>query len=140
MFKYKKLNKYAVEPKQANPGDAGYDIVATNVEHYDNFTEYGTGLALEIPEGYVGLLFARSSVTNKDLVLKNAVGVADSSFRGELKFRFYRLKDIAECNYYGVGERIGQLILVKHGTGKPEEVITLSETKRGTGGYGSTGN
>lgn len=87
--KIKKLCETAVIPSYAMPGDAGMDLVATSrvFDKYGN-VEYGTGLAMEIPEGYVGLIFARSSISKQDLSLANAVGVIDSGYRGEIKFKF----------------------------------------------------
>lgn len=87
--KIKKLSDGAVIPSYSKVGDAGLDLVATSriFDKYGN-VEYGTGLAMEIPEGYVGLLFARSSIFKQDLSLANAVGVIDSGYRGEIKFKF----------------------------------------------------
>lgn len=87
--KIKKLCEAAVIPSYAKPGDAGMDLVATSriFDKYGN-VEYGTGLAMELPEGYVGLLFPRSSISKQDLSLANAVGVLDSGYRGEIKFKF----------------------------------------------------
>ena len=87
--KIKKLCETAVIPAYAKPGDAGMDLVATSriFDKYGN-VEYGTGLAIEIPEGYVGLIFARSSISKQALSLANAVGVIDSGYRGEIKFKF----------------------------------------------------
>ena len=87
--KIKKLCETAVIPSYAKPGDAGMDLVATSriFDKYGN-VEYCTGLAIEIPEGYVGLIFARSSIFKQDLSLANAVGVIDSGYRGEIKFKF----------------------------------------------------
>lgn len=77
--KIKKLNKNAVIPFYAKPGDAGMDLTATSktFDDYGN-VEYGTGLAIEIPKGHVGLIFPRSSICKQDLALTNAVGVIDS--------------------------------------------------------------
>lgn len=88
--KIKILDEDAVIPKYARPGDAGMDLTAISVG-YDNelgIIEYGTGIALEIPEGYVGLVFPRSSISKKSLVLSNHVGVIDSGYRGEITFKF----------------------------------------------------
>lgn len=87
--KIKKLSDDAVIPSYSKVGDAGMDLVATSriFDKYGN-VEYGTGLAMEIPEGYVGLLFPRSSICKQDLALSNAVGVLDSCYRGEIKFKF----------------------------------------------------
>lgn len=88
-IKIKKLCENAVIPSYAKPGDAGMDLVATSriFDKYGN-VEYGTGLAIEIPEGYVGLLFPRSSISKQDLSLANSIGVIDSGYRGEIKFKF----------------------------------------------------
>lgn len=77
--KIKKLNENAVIPAYSQYGDAGMDLTATSKSHDDNGnTCYGTGLSFEIPDGYVGLLFPRSSNAKKDLLLSNSVGVIDS--------------------------------------------------------------
>ena len=81
--KIKKLCETAVIPSYAKPGDAGMDLVATSriFDKYGN-VEYGTGLAMEIPEGYVVLIFSRSSIFKQELSLANTVGVIDSGYRG----------------------------------------------------------
>ena len=89
-IKIKKLNENAVIPKYAKPGDAGMDVVATSINVTDEYIEYGTGLAFEVPEGYCMLIFPRSSVSKYDLTLANSIGLLDSSYRGELKLRFKR--------------------------------------------------
>ena len=97
--KIKKLHPDAVIPKYANETDAGLDMVAISaqIDPSGLFIEYGTGLAIEIPDGYVGLLFARSSVSKTAMVLANHVGVIDSGYRGEIKFRFKDLNlDVKE--------------------------------------------
>lgn len=134
--KLKKLNPDAVIPCYAKPGDAGLDLYATSKTETPLYIEYGTSLAFEIPEGHVGLLYPRSSVTNKDLIMKNSVGVIDSSYRGEVKVRFYTPKN---DSIYNVGDRIAQLIVMPFPTVEFEEADTLSDTERGVGGYGSTG-
>ena len=87
--KIKKLVKEAVIPNYAKSGDAGMDLVATSKSYDDNGNVvYGVGLAFEIPEGFVGLLFPRSSNAKQDLLLSNSVGVLDSGYRGEVMFKF----------------------------------------------------
>jgi len=135
--KFKKLSDNAVTPSYAKPGDAGLDFVATSINRCDFYDEYGTGISMEIPEGYVGLIFPRSSITNKDLMLKNSVGVIDSSYRGEIKFRFQETRNTAVL--YEVGEKIGQMIILEYPHIELEESDELSETERGAGGYGHTG-
>lgn len=139
---FKKLKKQAVAPSYAKDGDAGLDITAISrdiviTEDYE-YIEYGTGLAFEIPVGYVGLLFPRSSISKKDILLSNAVGVIDSGYRGEVSFRFKRLA--WDSTIYNVGDKIGQLIILPYPQVQLEQVDKLSETERGEGGYGSTGN
>lgn len=88
--KFKKLHPDAVIPKYGRPGDAGMDLTAISVEYDKDYSKiiYNTGLAIEIPEGYVGLIFPRSSIFKKELSLSNSVGVIDSSYRGEISFKF----------------------------------------------------
>jgi len=142
--KFLKLVDTAVTPSYAKPGDAGMDITAIahkiNTEH--NFIEYHTGLAFEVPEGYVGLLFPRSSVSKKDLSLANCVGVVDSGYRGEIVFRYKFKKDtyFAGMKRYVDGDRVGQLIIIPIPQINLKEVSELTDTDRGEGGFGSTGN
>jgi dUTP pyrophosphatase len=136
--KIKKMHANAVIPKYAKPGDAGLDLTATSEEWNEGNTmvTYGTGLAVEIPEGYVGLVFPRSSVSKTTLNLTNSVGVIDSGYRGEIMFKFRYLE---EGMIYDVGDRIGQLIIMPYPQVEFEEVEDLSSTERGEGGFGSTG-
>ena len=140
--KIKKLVDNAVIPAYATEGSAGMDITATSVSFdNDNNVVYGCGLAFEIPKGYVGLLFPRSSNAKKDLLLSNSVGCLDSDFRGEVLFKFKRTKKswFKKEKIYEVGDRIGQMIIIKYPTVEFVESEELSETERGCGGYGSSG-
>lgn len=136
----KKLNENAVIPKYAKNGDAGLDFVATKVinETFYSIT-YGTDIALEIPEGFVGLVFPRSSIRNKELSLSNSVGVIDSGYRGELQATFNKLQGEAS-DKYNVGDKIFQMIIIPYPPIEFNEVNELSNTERGDGGFGSTGN
>lgn len=154
--KIKRLNCKAVIPTKAHPTDAGFDLVATSrTVDSDHNIVYGTGLAFEIPEGYVGYIFPRSSISRKEVMLTNAVGVIDSGYRGEVTFKFkfaanaYMLKLDSDESYYSslpcidkkvydVGDRIGQLIIMPLPEIELEEADELSASDRGTGGYGST--
>jgi len=142
--KFKKLVDTAVTPSYAKPGDAGMDITTIahkiNTEH--NFIEYHTGLAFELPKGYVGLLFPRSSVSKKDISLANCVGVMDSGFRGEITFRYKFDRDeyFANVKRYDDGDRIGQLVIMPYPEIELEEANELADSSRGEVGYGSTGN
>ncbi len=134
-IKIKKLDERATIPKYANSGDAGMDVIAISKTENEKFIEYGTGLSFELPEGYVMLIFPRSSLSKKDLILSNHVGVLDSGYRGELRLRF---KKIGE-EVYKVGERIGQIIILPYPKIEFEEAEELSKTDRGEEGFGSTG-
>ena len=148
--KIKKLNENAVIPQYAKHGDAGLDLTATSKEYDEHGNVcYGTGLSFEIPHGYVGLLFPRSSNTKKDLILGNSVGVIDSGYRGEvvLKFKpssvYSRIsKGVAlRSEYpdsYEIGDRIGQIIIMPYLQINFVEVDELSSSDRGVGGFGST--
>lgn len=146
----KKVRENAVMPSKAHPSDAGFDLTASVVEFdADGNLVCRTGLAFEIPEGYVGLLFPRSSISKKSLMLTNAVGVLDSGYRGEVLFKFKPMDGYAtsvrrynralDISSYGVGERIGQLIIMPYPDIEFVESSELSDSERGFGGYGSSG-
>jgi dUTP pyrophosphatase len=140
--KIKKLHPNAVKPKYAKESDAGMDLVATEIiSETPSQITYGTGLAMEIPDGMVGLIFPRSSIRNTRLQLSNSVGVIDSGYRGELQATFNKIITTIENqkNDYKVGDRICQIIIVPHPIIQIVEVDELSESSRGIGGFGSTG-
>jgi dUTP pyrophosphatase len=152
--KIKKLHPDAVIPAYSKKGDAGLDLTAVTreVDGYGNIV-YNTGLAIEIPDGYVGLLFPRSSNCKVDLILTNHVGVVDSGYRGAITFKYAKYRengldkdimryDPIDTTYpiqYNVGDRIGQLLIIPYPQIELEEAAELSDSERGTGGYGSTG-
>ena len=138
----KKLTPEATTPTYAKEGDAGMDLTATSVKETDMYVEYGTGLAFELPEGFVGLLFQRSSVSKYHLSLANAVGVLDSGYRGEVSFRFKKTPNHTPLEYskrYEIGDKIGQIMIIPYP--KVEFTVTeqLLDSERGIGGYGSSG-
>lgn len=151
--KIKKLHADAVIPKYAKPGDAGLDLRAVDngegitvfaakenewdKETWSEYTEYRTGLAIEIPEGYVGLIFPRSSISHSSLSLSNAVGVIDSGYRGEIRFRF-RVLNVHPV-LYRKGDKIGQLIIMPYPQVELVESEELSDSERGATGFGSSG-
>ena len=166
-IKIKKLVSEAVIPIYAKLGDAGMDLTATS-KIYDKYgnVSYGTGLAFEIPFGYVGLLFPRSSNSKQDLLLSNSVGVLDSGYRGEVFFKFKPTpvfvsenENSEDCvgfdddkfdsiefsstmeNYsdYQIGDKIGQIIILPYPQITFVESNELSDSERGEGGFGSTG-
>lgn len=141
-LKCKKLSDKAVLPIRAHKGDAGFDLTCTKVEQAVNEARqillvYHTDLAVEIPEGHVGLLFPRSSIYTKSIALTNAVGVIDSGFRGEIKAVFLPTTNGIPA-FYTEGERFAQLVIVPIPDIEVEEADELSETDRGTDGFGST--
>lgn len=140
--KIKKLSPEAVIPTYAKVGDAGMDLVATKVinDTLDSIT-YGTDIAMEIPEGFVGLVFPRSSIRKTHLFLSNSVGVIDSGYRGEIQATFKKVQGVSNntLDNYKVGDRICQIMIVPHPTIEFEEVEELNNTERGEGGFGSTG-
>ena len=140
-IKIKKLSPRAVIPAKAHSTDAGFDLVATTKRTDDyGCTVYGTDLAFEIPRGYVGLLFPRSSNAKKSLVLSNSVGVIDSGYRGEVTLKFRELVGTPYADDdYKVGDRVGQLIIMPYPEVNFVEVDELAVSDRGQGGYGSTG-
>ena len=147
IVKIKKLSELAVIPAYGKPGDAGLDLTCTSVELDANGNYvYRTGLAIEIPKGFVGLLFPRSSNANKSLMLTNSVGVIDSGYRGEIMFKykpnyqfFLTEVDKRHDKIYNVGDRVGQLIIMPYPEVVWNVVDELLESERGDGGFGSTG-
>ena len=140
----KKLDGNAVVPTYAKHGDAGMDLTAIS-KNYDEHGNvcYSTGLAFEIPNGFAGFLFPRSSNTKKDLILGNSVGVIDSGYRGEVVLKFRELlpseRDIEfGAREYEVGDRIGQIVIMPVPQIEFNVVDDLSTSDRGVGGFGST--
>lgn len=135
--KIKKLNENAVIPRYANPTDAGLDLVAVSKKKDgDGNFVYGTGLAFEIPEGFVGLVFPRSSVSARCMTMANCVGVIDSGYRGEVTAKF---SPHLFAKPYDKGDRVAQMIIMPYPHVDFMEVDELTESDRGEGGYGSTG-
>jgi len=133
----KLLNEFAKIPKYANDGDAGADLVACTITAQTfQYIEYGTGISIQIPKGYVGKIYPRSSISNKGLVLCNSTGIIDSGYRGEIKLRFYMNEG---CELYSIGDKIGQLIVDPVLSLKFNVVDELVDTVRSMGGFGSSG-
>ena len=138
-LRIKKLNPLAEIPSYAKSGDAGMDLVATRIISNTTFdVSYGTDLAMEIPNGFVGLVFPRSSIRKYELALSNSVGVIDSGYRGELQATFKKTNGL-DSLAYKVGDRIAQIMIIPHPPIEFNEVDELSDTERGDGGFGSTG-
>lgn len=138
----KKLTETAMLPERGSDYAAGYDLFADipeNVEIPPHTTKLiGTGLAMEIPEGYFGGIFARSGLASKEsLRPANCVGVVDADYRGEVKVALHNDSD--QVRVIAVNQKIAQLVVVPFLSVEFDEVNELSETVRGEGGFGSTG-
>jgi dUTP pyrophosphatase len=150
--KIQKISPLAKIPTYAKDGDAGMDVIATSIIS-DTPTQitYGLGIALEIPNGFVGLVFPRSSIRKTGLQLSNSVGVIDSGYRGELQATFnkvfggegmydeMKVNQMQPNDYYKIGDRVAQIMIIPFPPIEFEQVTQLSETERGEGGFGSTG-
>lgn len=140
-IKFKKLNPLALEPKQSTDGAAAYDLytIDEGMIRTKGVTSFDTGIAIEIPSNYVGLVFGRSGFAFKDAIqLCNCVGIIDSDYRNSIKVGFVKHDDQAFF-HIKKGDRIAQIMFVKLPKITFEEVKELSDTKRGAGGLGSTG-
>jgi dUTP pyrophosphatase len=142
-IKVKKLDERAIIPSLGSEYAAGADLYAVcdeivNIEPHKTVMLH-TGLAMEIPEGYAGLIFARSGLASKrGLAPANKVGVVDPDYRGEFMVALHNHSDepkTVEC-----GERIAQLVIVPFLKADFELADELNDTKRGVGGFGSTGS
>ena len=138
-IKIKKLNPLAFVPIKAHATDAGFDLYAISrtIDENRNVV-YGCGLAFEIPDGYMGLVFPRSSNARTQLILSNSVGVIDAGYRGEVTAKFKSICPLYE-RMYEIGERFAQIIFLPIPDVELEVAEELSESERGTGGYGSSG-
>lgn len=136
LIKIKKLDENAQLPYKATGAAAGYDLFSVKYSFEEHTVTYHTGIAVEIPEGYAGFLFPRSSVYKTGMHLANSVGVVDSDYRGELMLKYY-VNDWETI--YEKGERCGQLVILPIPQYEFNVVEELSNTGRGEGGFGSTG-
>jgi|JFJP01.1.fsa_nt_gi dUTP pyrophosphatase len=159
-IRFKKLVPEAKNPYRMHAVDAGFDLFCTSIDETLDFIQYHTGIAVEIPEGYVGLIFPRSSVTKYDLMLKNSVGVIDASYRGEILCRFHETREHLDYvqsdksdegtvrllhqprlkrNVFEVGDRVAQIVFLELPKITLIEANELSDTERGGNGFGSSG-
>ena len=141
-IKFKKLDPRAVAPVRAHNSDAGFDLVATRITTEINecgqlILVYHTDLALEIPEGYFGLLVPRSSIFKKSLALTNSAGIIDAGYRGEVMAKFKTTTDVVPA-VYREGDKFAQLLILPIADATFTEALELSDSDRGDGGYGST--
>ena len=138
----KKLNENAIIPTRGSEYAAGYDLYAcTNTQTIiapHQTVKIGTGLAIELPQGYFGAIFARSGLATKQgLRPSNCVGVCDEDYRGEYIVALHNDKD--EPQIINPTERIAQLVVMPYLAVEFNEVSELADTERGSGGFGSTG-
>ncbi len=140
-LRFARLAEAAVMPTRAHDGDAGYDLRAVEAAQLapGERTSVGTGIAVAIPDGCAGLVLPRSGLAAKHgISLVNAPGLIDAGYRGEL--RVLLLNTDREGTFeVAPGDRIAQLVIVRHEAPEPVEVDSLDETARGVGGFGSTG-
>lgn len=134
------MKSEGILPTRATAGDAGLDLYSTRItQEVDNSGKlvlvYHTDIAVEIPEGYVGMLFMKSSVAKRSVTLANAVGVCDASYRGEIMLK-YKVTTDAIPTVYQPGEACGQLVIVPVQILEPVMVDELSSTERGEMGFG----
>jgi dUTP pyrophosphatase len=137
-IKVKKLHPDAQVPNIAHEGDAGCDLytVDTIIVEPQQRVQVPVGLAFEIPHGYVGLIWDKSGVSHKGGI-KTLGGVLDSGYRGELKVGLINLS--SEAYVFEKGHKVAQMLIQKVESPIFEEVVELSDTSRGEGGFGSTG-
>ena len=137
-LKIKKLVDNAVIPIRAHNTDAGLDLytIENGVIHYGSDAIIKTGVAVAIPNGYVGIVKEKSGRAVKNKLTVGAC-VIDSGYRGELLIHLFNNSNLPLT--YGMGEAIAQLVIVPCWMGQPEEVDDLDETERGDGKFGSTG-
>lgn len=142
IVKFKRLHPDAIAPTKAHDTDAGFDLFCIErLEEQDESTQftyvYRSGVAVEIPIGYFGLLVPRSSVYKTNQALANCVGIIDSGYRGEVVARYSRVSAIS--NPYRRGDRFAQLLILPLPAVELVEVDELNASDRGTGGFGSSG-
>lgn len=139
--KFNRLVPHAKMPTKATRGSGAYDIYSTDelLLAPEGRYAFGTGLAMEIPEGFVALVCPRSGLAVKNgVTILNAPGVIDADYRGEVKAIVIN-HDLREPLFVSKGDKVGQLLFVKAEEVQFEEVEELTSTQRGTGGFGSTG-
>jgi len=136
IIKFKRLHPEAKAPVRAHDGDAGWDLTACDFDHSEDVTKFHTGIAVEIPPGFFGLLRPRSSMSKTCYAMASS-GVIDAGYRGEISIP---LREIGGgCSTYKIGDRICQLVILPLPEVEFVEAEELSASQRGTGGFGSTG-
>jgi dUTP pyrophosphatase len=140
-LRFARLNEDAREPTRAHDGDAGYDLYSVEAATLGpgERASLGTGIAVAIPDGWAGLVLPRSGLAARHgITLPNAPGLIDSGYRGEVRVLLLNT-DPRERFEVAPGDRIAQLLVVRHEAPELTEVESLDETVRGAGGFGSSG-
>ena len=140
-LRFTRLSAAAVAPVRAHRDDAGFDLCAAEAAELGpgERASVGTGIAVGIPEGHAGLVLPRSGLAMRHgIALVNAPGLIDSGYRGEVRVLLLNT-DRTESFVVGEGDRIAQLLIVRHEAPELLEVQELGGTARGGGGFGSTG-
>ena len=139
-MRFTKLTSTAITPTRGTPGAAGLDLYADEDALITSGAPVfvGTGIAVEIPEGYVGLVFIRSGLSKSGVGLTNSVGVIDSDYRGEIKLSMIYVAGNGG-HYIRARDRVAQLVVLPAPLFDLIEVDALAPTERGSGGFGSTG-
>lgn len=142
-MKIKKLNERAVIPTYGTEFAAGADLYSCEEKEIKIVAGetriIHTGIAMEIPQGYVGLIYARSGLsTKRGLAPANKVGVIDADYRGEIMVALYNQSGTEQT--VGIGERVAQIVFTRYDMAEFEVVDELDSTERGEGGFGSTGS
>lgn len=140
-LRFKRVHSDAKTPQYSSERAAALDFFAVDMKYVPekNYYEYDTGIAIEIPEGFVGLCFSRSSVSETGTILTNGVGVIDPDYRGTVKARFAPRANTSAARAYAKGDKVFQMLIIKNNIVELEEADELTTTVRGDGGFGSTG-
>lgn len=125
-------------PTRGTPKSTGYDVYCDSIKVKDDYIEFGTGIKLQISDGYYFELVPRSSISKTKYIMCNSPGIIDEDYTGEIKMRV-RINN-PNGKEYVIGDKIGQLILRKRLSCEFNSTETIIETSRGSGGFGSTGN
>lgn len=125
-------------PTKAHDTDSGFDLYVAGYEFspYSNIITVFTGITVQLDEGWYCEVVPRSSITKRGMVLMNSVGIIDNSYRGEIIAVFKYFDKIPNLE---IGERVVQLLVKRNPKVKVQQVAALSETQRGSGGFGSSG-
>ncbi len=136
-LKFKLVTPEAKPPQYSRKGDTCFDLFCRKIEGDERFIKYYLGVKLQIPEGFAGYLYPRSSIIKKDLIMKNSIGIIECDYRGEVCLVCWKTnKD--QSAIYEVGDKCAQMEIREKLDVELQEVDELNETERGEGGFGSS--